>query len=146
LPVWLCIDHIVNGVMGAAGPFPFAEFVWATAVPIPIASAVAATIIVFISIDLLIVGSDRYMWSMPAGLDYRSVTKLLNHDELEGLERRRTGKRRATVHVRKASDQEANHQHHQVADRDQFEFALPVQCGTDRTDFVVTSRDNPQPW
>jgi hypothetical protein len=20
------------------------------------------------------------------------------------------------------------------------------QCGTDRTDFVVTSRDNPQPW
>jgi hypothetical protein len=21
-----------------------------------------------------------------------------------------------------------------------------LQCGTDRTDFVVTSRDNPQPW
>jgi cation transport ATPase len=67
---------MVNGVMGAAGPFPFAPLApWAAAVPVPIASAAMAASTVFMSINSL-------RWKRPThAVAGRQVELLL--DELD---------------------------------------------------------------
>src|SRR5262249_31338411 len=69
-----CIAQIVNGVLGATGPFPFPS---ARATPVPIASATAAAKIVFMVFSLLnrsALGAGPFV----GGLEMGSPTRLDN--------------------------------------------------------------------